>query len=184
MFSFQPGNACVLRHLLILIGCLLLPTAAESSELEAYAADAALTFSLPDLQDREHSLSDYKGRVVLVNFWASWCPPCIYEMPGLARLQQRHAEQPFVVLTLNVGERKYRVRKFVNLVDFTLPVLLDTSKQVSKAWGVETLPTSFLVDPEGRIRYRALGSPDWDDAHVDATIDALLPETAHSPSDR
>ena len=160
---------------------LLPPMAANSSQFDKYTADTPPGFSLPDLQDVRHSLADYRGKVVLVNFWASWCPPCVYEMPGLAMLQQRHAEQPFTVLALNVGEKKYQVRRFVGLVDFTLPVLLDTDRRVFRAWGVETLPTSFLVDPEGHIRYRTVGSPDWEEAGIDALIDSLMPKAA-SPS--
>jgi thiol-disulfide isomerase/thioredoxin len=162
--------------LLFFLSILFFPVAVTGAQLETYSTDTGLTFILPDLQGRERQLSDYRGKVVLVNFWASWCPPCIYEMPGLVRLKQRHADQPFEILALNVGEKKYRVWKFVDMVDFKLPVLLDKSRQVFQAWGLEILPTSFLLDTEGRVRYRVLGSPDWDHAEIDAMIEALMPE--------
>jgi len=161
--------------------CLLPPVVMSGSQLETYATDAEAVFSLPDLKGRQHSLSDYKGKVVLVNFWASWCPPCIYEMPELVRLQQRLADRPFEILTLNVGEKKYRVRKFVKLINFSLPVLLDTSKDTFNAWGVKTLPTTLLVDAVGRVRYRVLGNPGWDEESTIAVVEKLLSEVEQKP---
>lgn len=141
-----------------------------------YTTDTDAQFSLQDLTDREQSLIEYRGKVVLVNFWASWCPPCIYEMPVLMRLQKRLADRPFEILALNVGEKKYRVRKFTKLINFDLPVLLDTSSDTFEQWGVETLPTSFLIGVDGRVRYRVRGDPDWDDENTIAIIEKLLSE--------
>jgi thiol-disulfide isomerase/thioredoxin len=139
---------------------------------------------LQDLQDRSHTLADYRGKVVLVNFWASWCPPCIYEMPGLVRLEQRLADEPFEILAVNVGEKKYKVWKFLKLINFDLPVLLDVSSEAFDAWGVKTLPTTFLLDASGRIRYRILGDPEWDDADTVAVVEKLLAETAQEQPNR
>jgi len=168
--------------LLLLLFCLVSPAASRGAELEPHSGKAEMTFRLPDLQDREHSLSDYRGKVVLVNFWASWCPPCVQEMPDLVRLQQRLADRPFQVLALDVGEKKYRVRKFVKLISFDLPVLLDTASETFNAWQVETLPTTFLIGTDGRIRYRALGDPDWNDPDTIAVVEALLSETVQHPA--
>jgi thiol-disulfide isomerase/thioredoxin len=170
--------------LLSLLLCLLLPVTAHAAPLEPFTTGGATGFKLPDLWDREHSLADYRGRVVLLNFWASWCPPCVYEMPELTRLRQRFAGAPFEVLAVNVGEKKYQVLKFVKLINFNLPVLLDTSKTVFQDFGLETLPTSFLIDAGGRVRYRVLGSPGWDDADTVAVVEQLLseiPEQAERP---
>jgi len=168
--------------LLALVFCLVLPVAARGAELEPQSGDAGMIFRLPDLHDQPHSLSDYRGKVVLINFWASWCPPCVQEMPDLVRLQQRLADRPFQVLALNVGEKKYRVRKFVKLIGFDLPVLLDTASEIFNAWHVETLPTTFLIAADGRVRYRALGNPDWNDPDTIAVIEALLSETGQRPA--
>jgi thiol-disulfide isomerase/thioredoxin len=177
----QPSDTPKYRHgslwAVWLLG-LLLPIAAHAVELEAYTPDRAPAFELPDLADKAHTLSDYRGRVVLVNFWASWCPPCVYEMPKLTSLQKRLADKPFVILAINVGEKKYRVRKFVKLVEFELPVLLDTSKDVFGAWGLETLPTSFIIDADGRVRYRAYGDPGWDEEHVVSALEQLMTESS------
>jgi thiol-disulfide isomerase/thioredoxin len=123
-----------------------------------------------------HQLADYRGKVVLVNFWASWCPPCIKEMPGLQRLQKKLGKQPFDILAVNVGEQKYRVWKFTKLIDFTLPVLLDTRSETFAAWDASVLPTSFLLDTEGRIRYRVQGDLEWDSEPVVTLIRTLLPQ--------
>jgi thiol-disulfide isomerase/thioredoxin len=163
---------------------LLLSVAAHATELETYTQVRAPTFELPGLDDRTHALSDYRGRVVLLNFWASWCPPCIYEMPKLVSLQKRLADKPFVILAINVGEKKYKVGKFSKLIELDLPVLLDTSKNVFRAWGLETLPTSFVIDADGRMRYRAYGDPGWDEDHVVSVMDELITEATRKPAAR
>ena len=136
----------------------------------------ARDFSLVDIKGKTHTLADYRGKVVVVNFWASWCPPCIQEMPGMQRLQEKLAGRPFVILPVNVGEKKYRVWKFVKLINFTLPVPLDTRSKTFADWGAQILPTSFLLDSEGRIRYRAQGELEWDSEEVVSLIKELINE--------
>lgn len=159
-----------------LVALLAIALPATASQFEPVDSAPAARFDLVDLHDAHHTLADYRGEVVLVNFWASWCAQCVYEMPGLAMLQQRHADQPFAVMTIDAGEKKDQVRRVVELADFTLPVLLDTDRRVFGAWGVENLPTSFLVDADGRIRYRLVGGTDWDGTELDTLIDSLLPD--------
>ncbi len=165
---------------LLVLVWLLSPLAVISAELESYSEGTSLNFSLPDFRDKVHSLADYQGKVVLVNFWASWCPPCIYEMPELTRLKQQMADQPFEILAINVGEKKYKVHKFTRLVNFELPVLLDTSNQAFKDWRVQTLPTSFLVDANGRVRHKIRGNPGWEQQETVALIEQLLAEAAET----
>lgn len=178
----MPDTRLRVRASHALLCCLLLPLAVVGGEIQSYTDENGAQFSLPDLTDRQHSLSDYNGKVVLVNFWASWCPPCIYEMPVLVRLQQRLADRPFEILALNVGEKKYRVQKFVNLIKFDLPVLLDTSRDTFNQWGVKTLPTSFLIGADGRIRYMVRGDPGWNDENTLALLEKLLSETTRDPA--
>jgi len=147
------------------------------SELEPYSEADDPGFSLPDLKGKPHSLADYQGKVVLVNFWASWCPPCIYEMPELTRLKQQLADKPFDILAINVGEKKYKVRKFTRLINFQLTVLLDTHNDTFKGWGVKTLPTSFLIDGEGQVRYRVRGNPGWEHEQTVSVIEQLITES-------
>jgi len=159
-----------------LLACLHSPPAA-SGVLESYQLDSAVTtFSLEDLSGDTTQLTQHRGKVLLVNFWASWCPPCIQEMPVLETLKQKLAEQPFEILSVNVGEQKYRVWKFVKLINFDLPVLLDTRKNTFDSWGVSVLPTSFLLDKQGRVRYRVQGDTGWDSEAVMSLIEALINE--------
>lgn len=169
-----------IHPVLLFLCCLLLPLSVIGGELETYSDADGAGFSLPDLKGKTHSLPDYEGRVILVNFWASWCPPCIYEMPELTRLQQQMTDKPFDILAINVGEKKYKVMKFTKLVNFELPVLLDTRNETFNAWGVRTLPTSFLVDASGKIRYRVRGNPGWEHEATVATIEKLINETANT----
>jgi len=163
--------------LIIALCCLVLTQVAGSRELSPYTAETdAATFDLPDVKGEPHTLQDYRGQVVLVNFWASWCPPCIQEMPVLEKLQTKLDEQPFQILAVNVGEAKYRVWKFVKLINFGLPVMLDERKETFNSWGVNVLPTSFLLDKQGNIRYRVQGDIEWDSEAVVALIEALINE--------
>jgi thiol-disulfide isomerase/thioredoxin len=154
---------------------------AVSGTLEEYQLDSATTaFSLADLGNNTTQLDQYRGKVLLVNFWASWCPPCIKEMPSLQRLQQRLDDEPFTILTINVGEQKYKVWKFVQLINFTLPVLLDPKSQTFYEWDSSILPTSFLLDRQGRVRYRVQGDLEWDSEEMVSLIRMLLTETENS----
>jgi thiol-disulfide isomerase/thioredoxin len=171
---YRPAGliACV-----CLLGSLMTSTAESAGTLQPYTENASIPeLNLSDTRGEIHRLEDYRGRVVLVNFWASWCPPCIKEMPGLKQLQEKLADRPFSILAVNVGEKRYEVWKFTKLVDFTLPTPLDTQKQAFNDWQATVLPTSFLLDTRGRIRYRVQGDLDWDDKTVVALIEALLAE--------
>lgn len=157
---------------------LLSPLSVNGGEIERFEKPLQLTFSLPDYNGETHTLPDYHGKVVLINFWATWCPPCIYEMPELMRLKQHFADKPFEILAINVAEKKYRVRKFTKTIKLSLPVLLDTKNEAFTDWGVKTLPTSFLVDARGKTRYRIRGNPGWEDEETFDMIGKLIAETA------
>ncbi|MCG6939483.1 MAG: TlpA family protein disulfide reductase [Gammaproteobacteria bacterium] len=173
-------NSAALAIAFALLLCCLQQASVARADILAWPAENRLDeFSLRDIQDNKHKLSDYRGKVVLVNFWASWCPPCIYEMPELTNLKKHFADQPFEIIALNVGEKKYRVRKFVKLINFDLPVLLDTSSETFNSWGVKTLPTSFLLDANGQVRYRVRGNPGWENEQTKTMIENLIAETAN-----
>ena len=159
---------------ILILTCLFLPLSVFGTQLEPYTGDTSTEFVLTDTKGHTQSLSDYRGKVVLVNFWASWCPPCIYEMPELKKLKERFANRPFEILTVNVGEKKYKVRKFTKLINLDLPVLLDTDSNTYNKWGVKTLPTSFLIGSDGQIRYKVRGNPGWDNEETLAIIEKII----------
>jgi peroxiredoxin len=96
-------------------------------------------------------------------------------MPELQRLKKHFADQPFEAITINVGEKKYKVRKFSKLINLELPVLLDTSSETFDDWGVKTLPTSFLIDSTGQIRYQVRGNPGWETDEIRSIIKQMMP---------
>jgi thiol-disulfide isomerase/thioredoxin len=159
-----------------LLASLITSTAESAGTLEAYTeAGATPELNLADTRGEVHRLEDYRGKVVLVNFWASWCPPCIYEMPELQNLKKHFAGRAFEIITINVGEKKYKVRKFTKLINLELPVLLDTASETYHDWGVKTLPTSFLIDKEGQIQYTVRGNPGWETEETRSVIESMIP---------
>jgi thiol-disulfide isomerase/thioredoxin len=138
--------------------------------------DAAPDFSLEDLDGHIHALSNYRGKVVLLNFWASWCPPCRLEMPSIERLYQSKMKRPFIVLGINQGETSENA--FASLGLFkpmpTFPILLDSKGQVAKSYAVQGLPSSFLINRDGKIVIRAEGARDFSSTAMLKFIDELL----------
>lgn len=130
---------------------------------------------LPDTTGRLHQLSQYRGKVVLINFWATWCAPCREEMPSIERLRKAMKGKPFVVLAVNLAEPEARIRHFLQTLPLGFPILLDADMAVTKAWKVRQLPASFVVGPDGRIRYSYIGDLDWSRESVRKTLSDLLP---------
>jgi thiol-disulfide isomerase/thioredoxin len=159
-------------------GCaLLLSCAASGADLSPYAAaPQAPPVRLQDPAGREHRLEDYRGNLVLVNFWASWCPPCIREMPSIRRLAERLDGRPFRVLAVNVRQSAAMARRFRSSLGEAAIILADDRGEVFDAWGGQIMPTSFLVDAEGRLRYRAYGEVEWDGPEAIELIERLMPD--------
>lgn len=130
---------------------------------------------LKDIDGRTRDLAQYRGKVVLINFWATWCEPCRNELPSLQRLRQRLGEHSFEVLAVDVGEGDARVRTFLEKVPIPFPVLLDGDSVAMKAWKVRGLPSTYIVDGNGVIRYWFMGELDWAQEQVVTTIRTLLP---------
>jgi thiol-disulfide isomerase/thioredoxin len=134
---------------------------------------AAPPLQAPDLQGRIWRLADLRGRVVLLNFWATWCPPCRAEMPSLQQLSELYSPQQLQVLALNVGEGPRRITQYLQSVGLSLTVLLDPQSEAARQWGASALPTTYLIDTEGRPRLRVRGEVDWTSREALAWIDAL-----------
>ncbi|MEY2633444.1 MAG: hypothetical protein RIR00_2098 [Pseudomonadota bacterium] len=166
----------LLRLLLILGQALALPAAAVVPTWQMGPPKAAAPLQLPDLQGRRLDLQALRGKVVLVNFWASYCVPCRQEMPSLSRLRTRLAGRGLEVLAVDVAEDKASVTAFLNRLPVSFPVVLDEEGQVMAAWQAMVLPTTFLVDRQGRVRGRLQGEADWDAPEILERLSALLAE--------
>jgi len=156
------------------------PILAASTPLARLAPQApvpAPALELKDTTGKLHRLADYRGKVVLINFWATWCEPCRDEMPSMQKLKQRTdkmAGAPLIILAVNHGESAARVESFLKTVTLGFPVLLDPFSEVSRAWKPGVLPASFLIGRDGRVHYRVIGEVDWSDVSTAAVIDRLL----------
>jgi peroxiredoxin len=141
-------------------------------------------FTLPDLAGRPVSLSDLHGRVVLVNLWATWCPPCVEEMPALQRLHERLDPEGLTVLAISVdaapgttgpfGEPAGDVEGFAREFGIDFTILLDPEQSVQRRYAVTGLPTTFLIDRDGRLVERVLGAREWDAEPMVRRIRELL----------
>ena len=139
---------------------------------------AAPDFKLNDMDGESFSLHDYRGKVVLVNFWATWCPPCRKEMPALEALYKKLGGDSFAVLAVNQWEDPDHVFAYTGELNVfpTFPILFDPESAISEDYGVKGLPTSFLIDKKGRLVYRAVGGRDFDHPEVGRLIRKLLAE--------
>jgi thiol-disulfide isomerase/thioredoxin len=135
---------------------------------------------LRDLSGHEVDLKSLQGRVVLVNFWATWCEPCIAEMPSLQRLKAKLDGKPFEVLAVNYAESSAKVQAWLRKSRVTLHVLLDPDNKASDDWGAKGLPMTFLVDTSGRVRYQTYGERDWSAPESLATVEKMVAEGHHA----
>jgi len=164
---------------LIILMALLCPWLAEHTSaagaIEPYEGSLVQPgLSLQDPDHRLHSLTDYRDKVILVNFWASWCVPCVMEMPGMQRLADTLKDQPFEVLAVNVSDTENKIREFTKRMDLHLTILMDHDGDTFKAWQGRVLPASYLLDRSGRIRYQVIGPLEWDSEKAGKIIKELL----------
>ena len=147
-----------------------------SHSLTTLTPKPAPALKLNDMHGVAHDLSRLKGRVVLINFWATWCPPCRREMPSMERLTQQLKGEAFTVLAVNVGESANDIELFASQLDTSLsfPILLDRSSQTLQGWKIAGLPTTFLIDKKGRVVASAIGGREFDHPDMVRAIRAVL----------
>lgn len=160
------------RLALLLLVALALPALGQG--LKPWRGGATPPLELADVDGKVHRLADYRGKAVLVNFWATWCGPCREEMPSMEQLRVAMKGKPFVVLAVNVGEGARAARGFGEKMSLGFPLLLDGDTRATRAWGARVLPASFVVGPDGRIRYSLFGAIDWASADARAAIEGLI----------
>ena len=135
----------------------------------------APNFQLWDLNGNPISLAEYRGRVVLVNFWATWCGPCRVEMPAMERLYREFNRKDFEILAVSTDPQGVAVtRPFKESLGLSFPILHDSDFRVGVAYGARTLPITFLVDRQGMIRHRIFGARDWESPEARQLIQTLL----------
>jgi peroxiredoxin len=136
----------------------------------------AIEFELPTVDGHLLRLQDQRGKVVLLNFWATWCPPCVHEMPLLEQLYQSLRQQPFVVWAVAMKENHDKVAPFMDQHRLHFPALLDTDGVVSTRYGLRGLPVTYLIDCSGNVVGQALGPREWTSEAVRTLLIALLSE--------
>ena len=176
-FKYMAGLA-------ITLGCLAVtPLAGMAAELPPLSNSItkrtpkpAPGLKLNDINGASHDLAQLKGRVVLVNFWATWCPPCRREMPSMERLVQQLKGEPFTVLAVNVGENVDTIGLFTSQLetDLSFPILLDSRSQTMQAWNIAGLPTTYLIDKQGCMVAGAIGGREFDHPEMQKAILAVI----------
>jgi len=179
-------KAFPMRLLPVLFALMLLaisPSAfAKAERPQAPAADVlqvgsmAPDFTLKDLKGNPVSLSRYRGKVVFLNFWATWCPPCRAEMPDMERLYEVFGGQEFIMLAVNVEDDVEAVKAFLKDHPHSFPVLLDVEASAQNLYGVFRFPETFLIDKKGRVVERYLGARDWSSVDFLRKINELMKE--------
>jgi thiol-disulfide isomerase/thioredoxin len=142
------------------------PLPAPAGELYEVPVALRPELNLPDLSGQPRNLDEFTGKVLLINFWASWCRPCIEEVPGIQRLIEAMGEKPFAVIGVNVGDAERRVQATVKRLRMEFPILLDKDSAEFDSWGANVLPTAYVLDRSGRVRYVGRGSLEWDRADI------------------
>ena len=161
----------IIRHLLLVL--FFLPAFAGAGELKPYDGADKADFTLPSIDGGEIALSTYRGRVVLLNFWATWCPPCIREMPSMQRLQEKLGDTELAVVAVNMGEDEMAVKAFLKQHPVNFDILLDADGEVMNSWKVSVFPTSYLLTPEGKITHVLHGGTEWDSPEIAAIVAGL-----------
>jgi peroxiredoxin len=150
---------------------------AEQGIFHAYKGRVnAPDFSLEDLEGKMVNLRDHRGRVLLLNFWATWCPNCRQERPSLNALYNQYQSQDFVLFRIDSKESRETVLKFLEKEPSQVPILLDIKGKVERLFGVWAHPTTYLIDRQGIVRYRSVGAVDWTTPEVKGIIEQVLKE--------
>ena len=131
-------------------------------------------FTLPDLEGRMHALDELRGKVVVLNYWATWCPPCIEEMPSLEKLHEALASKGLAVVAVSVDERFSDIERFVDEWNLTFTVLHDDGMKVSRSYRTFKYPETYIIDRMGRLKSKVVGARDWVAPSVIRDLVALL----------
>jgi len=164
----------MIKRFILLVMIFSISSISNAANLKPYTGKGKTPdLNLYDLQGKQHSLNDYKGHVVLVQFWATYCTPCRKEMPSMNKLMKKMAGVPFKILAVDMGEEKEEVERFVNEVKPEFTILMDSSGKSIADWRVFAAPSNFIIDPEGNIKYTLFGGVEWDSDELVKQLKAL-----------
>ena len=164
-----------MRRILTLLAVgLLWRAGAGASGFETRAALPAPELKAHDLAGAPKTLADYRGKVVLLNFWATWCPPCQREMPSLERLRTKMAGRPLEIVAISSAETPEEVNAYLSKMKLGFPVLLDTDSSNTRRWKAFALRTTFVLDAEGRVRHVLTGPAEWDEGEALDVVESML----------
>ncbi|MBU0729345.1 MAG: TlpA family protein disulfide reductase [Proteobacteria bacterium] len=161
----------------VLLPILLLSSCRENSDfhVKAVVDKPAPDFHLKDSNGKYWRLSDLRGNVIFLNFWATWCPPCREEMPSMQALNQSLEGKPFKMITILANDDPKVADKFLQKLGVNLPVLIDEDDSTIKAYGVTSVPESFIIDTQGVLRSRMIGGRNWDSPVMRKMLQELMP---------
>ena len=143
--------------------------------LKPFASDMTpLAINLKTASGESFTREDFSGKVTLVNFWASWCGPCVEEIPALNRLREYMKGRPFELISINYAEKPEQIREFLNMVKVDFPVLLDEDGSYSAKWNVLVYPATFVIATDGNIVYGVNGAIEWDNEEITGKLEALM----------
>ena len=183
-FPFPLSFPFQLQLLLVLFGAGLIGASgsahAQFDKSPWPRTQATPTLNVVDLQGQRWSSAELSGQVVVLNFWATWCAPCVEEMPSLQALHNS-AERAPRVLAVNVKETASTVRRFMAAQRIDLPVVLDPQGDLARQWGVRVYPTTVLIGPDGRARWRVVGEVDWQGAEAREWLSELQRTEKEAP---
>ena len=154
---------------------------ADGDADEVTKRPAVADFTLTDAEGKQQKLSDFRGNVVILSFWASWCTPCLLELPTFAEIEKRYHDRGLRVLAVNVDEGdqgKTFAHDFWAKEKFTFPSFFDSTKQLEQQFEVDMLPSNFVIDREGRQAFSGFGANDWSNPQTKDFIESLLSEKA------
>ena len=140
--------------------------------------------SLKDINNEDVSLSDFKGKIVFLNFWTTWCPTCRIEMPSMEKLHQRFKNKDFAMVTINLQESASQVKAFFKEFKLTFTALLDSTGEVGASFGIRAIPTTYILDKTGRIIGQVSGPREWDSKKSFALFKHLTNKYLTSSNDK
>jgi len=159
------------RRWLFLLTLIFLPSTAGADApvqrlIELPQKPEAPALVLDDLAGKRHDIAAYRGHVVIVNFWATWCAPCRKEFPALERAWQKLAPAGVSLLAVSMGDRRESVERFLRKYPASFPILLAPDPTLGRLWQLQGMPTTYVVDRSGRIYFGAIGERVWDDPAI------------------